>query len=428
MKIAQESRRVCRRIIISGLALGLLFSLALPADAEKPGYHSKVPVAAPTRLDFIFPLANQSPKSPPEKWLGDDYDSTEQTYQLFVPADYTSKKSWPVILFISPSDRAVGWLAMKHLCRKRDIIFAGPHGAGNRCPIRKRVRIALDVLDDVRRKYNVDADRTYIAGFSGGGRIACAIGFALPELFGGVVPICAAGDLRNESWLRQRVIDRLSVAHVTGTGDFNRGEVERYRGPMLKDVGVRSRVWTFGGLGHSVPLGKGWFPIFKWLEDDLDRRRKFAKQYPASRIAGGKAPSRKEQAKSLLAEAKGRLKEPKTIYSGLRQLVGIRARWSDTKAAEEATTILREYESREDRPWEQADVAEQRRFLIARAKALDAYASGPLPRRYSKMRPKMLQAAIELWKVVLKDGQDAAAVKQAKVRIPVLEKRLNKRE
>lgn len=401
---------------------------SLSGAETKPGYHPSVTVTAPTRLDFVFPLANQSPQTPPKDWLGEGYDSKKQTYELYLPAKGKSKSGRPVILFISPSNRTSGWRAFKELCVKRGIIFIGPHAAGNRCPMRKRVRIVLDALDDVRRKHAIDPDRTYIAGFSGGGRVACAIGFALPELFGGVIPICASGDLRSESWLRQRVIDRLSVAHITGERDFNRGEVERFRGPMLKAVGVRAKVWTVAKMGHSVPKGKTWDAVLNWLAADVKRRRVFAKKYPASRIAGDKAPSRNEWSKELFAEATGRLKNPKTVYTGLRQLVGIRTRWPDTDSAAQATKILREYESRKERPWEAEDIAEQRRFLIARASALDAYATGPLPKQYAKLRPKMLQAALELWKVVLKDGQDAKALKRAKARIPVLEERLRTSE
>ena len=254
--------------------------------------------------------------------------------------------------------------------------------------------------------------------------MACAVAYSQPELFGGVIPICAAGDLRSESWLRQRVIDRLSVYHVTGTTDFNRGEVERFRGPMLKHVGVRSTVLTVPGMGHTVPSGRTWLAGWKWLEADLPRRRKFAKTYPASRLAGNAVPTREELAKRLLAEGKSRLKNPKLLYSGLRQLVGVRTRWADTAAAKEATTVLREYEARKNRPWEAEDVAEQRRFLIARAKGLDAYATGPLARQYATMRPKILKAAINIWKVVEKDGRNKQAAELARKRIPILERQL----
>ena len=60
------------------------------------------------------------------------------------------------------------------------------------------------------------------------------------------------------------------------------------------------------------------------------RRRAFAKKYPVSRTGRSDALSREESAASLLSEAKGRLKQSKLLYSGLRQLVGIRTRWPDT--------------------------------------------------------------------------------------------------
>src|SRR5205807_1802312 len=131
-------------------------------------------------------------------------------------------------------------------------------------------------LDDVRRNFPVDPDRTYLTGFSGGGRIACAVGFALPELVGGLMPLCAGGDLREESWLRHRAADRLSVALLTGTGDFNRGEVERLRGPYLSAVGVRTRVWTQPGLGHGVPNEKTVLEALTWLDEAAPQRKALA--------------------------------------------------------------------------------------------------------------------------------------------------------
>lgn len=415
------------RLLLLTLFCVLSTAECTTANAAEPttGYQRSVKVTAATRLDMVFPLANQSPKSVPDKWL-EGYDSTQQTYELFVPKNYTERKSWPVMLFVSPGDSAMGWGPLKDLCTKRGIIFAGPHAAGNRCPIRKRVRIILDVLDELRRNYNIDTDRCYIGGFSGGGRVACAIGFAMPELFGGVVPVCAAGDLRSETWLRHRVIDRLSVAHVTGERDFNRGEVERYRGPMLADVGVRAKVWTIKRMGHSTPSGAAWRPVWKWLEADLDRRRAFAKKYPASRMERAAASNRDQAAAALLSEAKGRLKNPKLLYSGLRQLVGVRNRWPDTAAARESFKMLQAYEAREQRPWEKDDVDEQHRFLFARAKGIDAYATGPLPRQYAAVRGQMLKSAISLWETLERDPGHPDAAKLAKVRIPKLKAELAK--
>lgn len=399
------------------LALG-----AADAGAAPKGYQAKVFVSAPTRLDWTFALANRSLAEPPADWLP-GYDSIAQQYELFIPSHKgTAKKPLPAIVFISPGNEPMGWKHFEALCKQNDILFAGPRLAGNDCPIKKRVRIVLDVLDDLRRNHHTDPDRTYLVGFSGGGRVACAVAFALPELFGGVMPLCAGGDLREESWLRQRAVERLSVALLTGEKDQNRGEVERLRGPYLKEVGVRCRVWVQPALGHAIPGEKNLGEAWRWLEEAAAARQEAARLHPALHVAGDKAPKREDLAAALLAEGKKRLAKRDTLYSGLMQLKGCLERWPDAPAAAEAKKMLLEYEGKAEKPWEADDVAERRRFLVAQARALDAYASGELVPPYANMRPDLARQALELWQKVVADAPDSPAGIEAKKRILALEK------
>ena len=390
--------------------------------AGEAGYRKEVTVSGETRLDWTFALANQSRVDPPEEWLR-GYDSTRQRYELFVPPKPRDRQhGHPVVLFISAGDAPAGWSQLEAVCKQQGILFASPYGAGNNSPMPRRVRIVLDVLDDIRRAHPVDPDRTYLAGFSGGGRVACAITFALPELFGGVMPVCAGGELREEPWLRHRAIERLSLAFVTGTNDFNRGEVARFCGPMFGDMGIRTIVTVVPKLGHGIPDGKAFGPVLEWLDKGAAGRRELAAKYPASRIEGDRAPSRDEWAKGLLAEGRARIRDRATIFSGLMQLQGVMSRWPDLPAADEVKRILLDHDNRNDKPWEADDIAEQRKFLIARARGLDAYAADDLPEQYRKQRPSMLKAAIALWEQVIEDGQDAQAAAEARRRIPVLTK------
>jgi predicted esterase len=397
---------------------GTALLVATPLLGAEVGHQPDVAVAEPTRIDWVFAVANQSLAEPPADWMP-DYRSTNQKYELFVPGNYDESKSWPLVLFISAGDRPAGFAQWKAVCEQEGVLFASPHGAGNSVDTKKRVRIILDVLDDVRRKYNVDPDRTYIGGFSGGGRIACAIGFSLPEYFGGVIPVCSAGDLRDESWLRHRVIDRLSVAHLTGENDFNRGEVERFRGPMLADVGVRSKVWVAPKMGHGIPDSKVLLEASQWLDESSAARGQLAKRYPATRAAGV-PPTREEQAKLLAEEAEQRLAKRETKYSGLMLLKGVLDRWPDLPPAAAAKKVLLEAEQSADTAWQADDIAEQRKFLIARARRLSDYALGPLPDQYANQRKDMAAAAAELWNLVIEDGQDAKAVAEGKAALPKL--------
>lgn len=398
----------------------LMFAAAALGEPLLKGYHPKVSVSGDTRLDWTFTLANQSLTKVPADWTP-GYDATAQAYELFVPPNYNPKRSYPLVVFISPGNKAAGWNAWKQVCQKEGILFVGAHEAGNNSSMRKRLRIVLDVFDDVRRKYNTDPDRTYLSGFSGGGRAACAIAFALPECIGGVVPICAAGELRDETWLRQRVRDRLSIALVTGESDFNRGEVERFKGPMWKELGIRSKVWVPKN-GHSLPKGNTLSEVYKWLEEGVKARADLARKDPSSRYPSDKALSREAWSSAMLAEGKKRMKDRKAYYSGLMLAQGIMVRWPDLPAAAEAKSILLKIQDGATREWEAQDIAGQRRQLIARARALDAYASGPLPKQYERMRPNMIKEVIRLWQTILKDGQDVDAVEQAGERLPELQK------
>jgi dienelactone hydrolase len=271
------------------LAFALAFSFAANAAPPAPGYTAKAAVAGPTRIDWTFAVSNRSLADPPAKLTGDGYDSAKQSYELFVPL--------PAILFVSAGDEPAGWKSFEKVCKDRGFAFIGVRGAGNNVPPPKRVRVVLDCFDDARRQLPLDPDRTYAYGFSGGARIACAIAFALPEYFGGVIPVCAAGQLREEPWLRHRLTDRLSAALVTGESDFNRGEVERWKATTWKDTGVRTRVWVQPKMGHAMPPAATLAEAVKWLDDDAHRRAALAKKSPASRAVPSGAPTREEDAK-----------------------------------------------------------------------------------------------------------------------------------
>lgn len=411
--------RSCRIVAIT-LAL---VPAVLAAAPLAPGYHAKVTVSAPTRLDWTFAVSNRSLATAPDGWLPEGYDSKAQTYELFVPPRRDAKKALPVVLYISPGGAPGGaWKSFEPACKALGMIYAAPFGAGNDCPPKQRVRIVLDVLDDIRKNYPTDPDRTYLTGFSGGGRMACVVGFALPELVGGVMPLCAGGELRDEPWLRHRAIDRLSVALVTGTGDFNKGEVERLRGPLLKEIGVRTKVWTQPGLGHGVPDSKTLLNALRWLDEGAAKRAALAKTHPATRTGGSAAPDRAAHAKSLLEEGKKRITTPATLYSGLMLLKGVLERYPDLDAGADAKKALLAFQEKGDASWEKDDIAEQRKFLIAMARSLDAYCSGDLPPQYAGQKATWAKQAAELWQQVLMDGPDTPAGAEAKRRIPALKK------
>lgn len=367
----KRSRRPLAALALA-CAAGLL---AAGRAAAQTGFQEEVKVAAPTRLDWQFVARDFGPGAAK---VPADYDSRKQRYQLFVPKSYDAKKTWPLVLFISPGD-AAGWRSWKKTCEIFGILFCAPYGAGNGCPPGQRTRIVLDVLDDVRRHYRIDPDQTYLSGFSGGGRMACAIAFALPEYFGGVVPVCGTNPLSRVTYLRHRAVDRLSVALVTGEHDFNRKENEVYMHPQLKDVGARVRLWVVPDLAHSVPGNAVHAQVYLWLRGELQRRRDDAKAYPMLTVAPNEAPAGEQEAARLLKAAEADLEKAERTWRGVALLQGVVERWKTTEAGGKARQRLKEILGDEKRLKlvEEQGGADERRWLAALGRSLDRFGQVP---------------------------------------------------
>lgn len=411
------------------VVVGCVTVLTTQAAPPPPGYTAKVTVSEPTRLDWTFLVSNRSFTDPPPQLLGKGYDSAKQTYELFVPARKDPKKPSPAIVFISAGDEPAGWKNFKPVCEDKGFVFIGVRGAGNNVDGPKRVRVILDCLDDVRRQIPLDPDRTYTSGISGGGRIACVLAFALPEYFGGMMPLCAGGDLRDEQWLRFRAADRLSAALITGETDFNRGEVERWKGPMWKELGIRTRVWTQPKMGHTIPPAATLAEAVAWLDEAASARAALAKKAPASRAAPDAVLSRADAAQALLKEGQELLAAPATQYRGLMLVKGASDRWPDTDAGKAARKLLESYEAKKEKPWEADDIAELRKQFAAEARSLGDYALNGIPpgSQYEKQKPDMARRAAELWAALIGDAPNSELAKEGKKRLAELEPLLKKK-
>ncbi len=327
-------------------------------------------IAAPTRLDWQYASAGFKDDA-----RADNYDPRKQRYQLYIPPNYQAGKAWPLILFISAGSGPGGWNSWKKACVKHDAFFCSAFQAGNSCPPGQRVRIVLDMLDDVRRTYRIDPDQTYVSGFSGGGRMACTIAFALPEWFGGVAPVCGTNPLAGPAYLRHRVRDRLSVAFVTGSKDFNRKENETYMYPWFQDLAIRTRLWVVPNMGHAIPSGAVLAEAYSWLAQDLPRRRKDAARWPGLAMSADQTPTADEQAQNYLDVGLAELKQPDHVWRGVTLLQGVLARWTKTEAGKQARRKLKSVSV--DRQFIEAIAsqgsADEQKSLTAQAKAFERF-------------------------------------------------------
>ncbi|MBL8796860.1 MAG: hypothetical protein JNM56_23365 [Planctomycetia bacterium] len=362
-----------------------------------PGYRASVEVSQPNRLDWTFVEGRESlEKIPPTMDL---WDAKKQRFELYVPPELDPAQLAPAILFLSPDSRPQGWDSWQKLCQYHKCIFIGVANPGENLEPWQRTRAALDAFDEVRRSHALDPERTYIVGLGTGAQAASRIAYALPEFFGGLVAINGGQLPRDEPWLRQRLIDRLSVALVASAA--LKPEVEKLYKPILSDMKVRCEVWE-GGPGRSMPDHDTLEKIYSWLEADLPRRLELVKNYPTAHMPPQDAPQREELSQTLLTEARKRLEKPETFNSGLAQLLGCLQRWPDTAAGKEAFKQHQEFYMREQRPWVQEEVQQLRARDLATARGLTAYLTAevePAEReRTADRRHEWFNLAVNLWR------------------------------
>jgi predicted peptidase len=130
----------------------------------------------------------------------------EYSYQVYVPANWTPAKKWPVILFLhgygesgddglASTDVGIG-SAIRMTPGRFPFVVVFPQ-----CPWQHwwanddMARMALATLDAEVKEFNGDPDRLYLTGLSMGGYGTWYIASHFHEKFAAVAPVC--GGLRN---------------------------------------------------------------------------------------------------------------------------------------------------------------------------------------------------------------------------------------
>ena len=97
-----------------------------------------------------------------------------QSYALFLPRAYTPDRAWPVILAFDPGGR--GRTPVERYQAAADqygFIVAGSNNSRNNSPEIGRAVAAMSA--DVLSRFRVDERRVYVAGMSGGARVAFSV-------------------------------------------------------------------------------------------------------------------------------------------------------------------------------------------------------------------------------------------------------------
>jgi predicted peptidase len=199
-------------------------------------------------------------------------------YQVYVPADYATKSTWPAILFLhGAGERGDDGLFQTHVglapairqnASRYPAIVVMPQVPRDSQWVGAPGDMAVAALQQTMREFHVDPKRVYLTGLSMGGHGTWYVAYRHPELFAAIVPICG--------WVREFPQFRGSVPVVPGDsaavmpnliqrlgtvpiwifhGEMDPGvNVNGSREPAaaLKAASADVRYTEFLGMGHNV--------------------------------------------------------------------------------------------------------------------------------------------------------------------------------
>lgn len=202
-----------------------------------------------------------------------------ESFEILRPADFREDGSWGLFVWISPNESPRIPTSWEQVLVRHKLLCIGANHAGNKRDILDRIRLAVCANIEMGKRFKLDAKRMYVAGFSGGGRVASMLGVAYADLFTGVIPMMGVNfytDLPSPDGKKlfppQFIPDEevLQIAKrstsfvlLTGEKDFNRAETKIVLEQGFHKEGFTAcRSLEIPGIGHVMPEAQ-------WLEQAL---------------------------------------------------------------------------------------------------------------------------------------------------------------
>lgn len=140
-----------------------------------------------------------------------EVDDTEQPYAIYLPKNYDPAKAYPFVVMLHGAG-SNHRLALRRVFGKsnensetdvetsrffpqwkdRDYIVASTFARGTIGYQGIAEKDVLDMMEDVKQRFSVDENRTYLTGLSMGGGGTLWLGLAYPDKWAAIAPVCPA--------------------------------------------------------------------------------------------------------------------------------------------------------------------------------------------------------------------------------------------
>jgi len=249
-----------------------VLTLLLTAPARAAGLQNDVTFPDPSPLAAGPELARRTltpltalrlRSSIPDRLI----DPAQERFVLYVP-EPAPPAGYGLVVFVSPSDAALLPSRWGPMLDRHGMIFVSPAHAGNDAKnFERREPLALIAAANIMAHYKIDPARIYVAGFSGGSRVALRLALAYPDLFRGAVLDAGSDPIGPEmpappAELLRRFQETSRLVYLTGArDDFHMAMDRRSQQSMqdwcVFDIATEIMPWTDHDLADAASFGRG---------------------------------------------------------------------------------------------------------------------------------------------------------------------------
>lgn len=236
-----------------------------------------------TAVSMTF--AQQLPSGPQVLTFHSDADDTEQPYGLYIPKNYDPSKKYPLVIMLhgagsnhrlalrrvfgkSNANGETDVEASRYFPEWKDVeyIVASPLARGTMGYQGIAEKDVYDVLADVKKRFNIDENRTYLTGLSMGGGGTLYIGLTRPDIWAALAPVCPAPPTGTDAYAPNALNIPMHFFH----GDQDQAvnvNVSRDWVKKLKELGTNVSYQEYPGVNHDswVNAYRDGF-IFTWFD------------------------------------------------------------------------------------------------------------------------------------------------------------------
>lgn len=243
----------------TAVVVSLLLACAAIADEEaRKGYFRQS--TTPVEL-----LGEQGAAAVASVFAPDD----TLTWQLSVPRTYDPAKPAGVIVFIGWADEWGGgkknWTP---ILEERNIIWIGLIGGGDKTPINERMLKALLAQALLEKNYNIDLDRYYLFGYSGGAHVAAMLATSRPELFKGAMFYAGALPWGDKAPAKIDLVRQNRYLFMAGSLDDDRRKILRVAESYQKAGVANAKYVLVSNYDRKLPPPSDFDKAVAFLDGD----------------------------------------------------------------------------------------------------------------------------------------------------------------